>query len=177
MQIQSLAATSALLFATIQLHAQLPFEQRGRLLTAEQIVAVVGSDKEAAAIAVSAIQHDALRRFRDPSSGDSVVALLDSQWREQWLPKESIVNAKDGRRVTFARLSTADAAARYEQCGRLLLLRGFAVVDDTLKVQVVEEGPCSSSGLALMFRNVQGRWHPDGEPTHIGDVRASCRCP
>jgi hypothetical protein len=145
--------------------------------TAEQIIAAVGNEREAAAIAASAIALDAVRRFAAPPANGDVVSLLDWQWREQWVPRQGVGNVTDGRRVTFVRLSATDATEHSERGGRLLLLRGFVRVNDTLTVQVVDHGRCSSSGFELTFRQIDGHWRPEGEPKEFTEGVPTGGCP
>jgi len=179
MHLHQFAAVFAVVVLTAEVQAQSPIELRDTSTpTAEQIVAVVGNEREAAAVAASAIALDAVRRFAAPQSNGEVVSLLDWQWREQWVPKQGVGNVTDGRRVTFVRLSATDATEHFEHCGRLLLLRGFVRVNDTLTVQVVDHGRCSSSGFELTFRQVDGHWRPEGEPMKgFGGGSSGCGCP
>jgi hypothetical protein len=167
---------AAFLTSQIDAQAQAPYEARGPLLDAAQIAAAAGSESAAAEIVRNAIAQDAVRRFTNRSQA-SDVALVDSQWQEQWVPKTGVRNAADSRRVTFIRMAAAEAAAYYQHCGHLLLLRGFARVDNSLTVQIVDESLCSSSGTEMTFMNIDGHWRLDGEPHGFGDVRSSCGCP
>ena len=106
---------------------------------------------------------------RDSPTGD--VALVDSQWHEQWAPKTGVLNAADSRGVTFIRTAAPEAAAYYRRCGHLVLLRGFARVDNSLTVQIVDESLCSSSGSPMTFMNIDGHWRLEGEPHSFADVR------
>jgi hypothetical protein len=172
------AAMFAAVILTVHVQAQLPTEPRDAPVpTSEQIVAAVGSEREAAAIVGAALGQDAVRRFAAPRSDGDVVSLLDSQWREQWVPRLGVGSATDGRRVTFVRLPATDARAYFDRCGRLLLLRGFARLNDTLTVQVVDYGRCSSSGMELTFRQIDGRWRPEGEPKGFTEGVTDCGCP
>ena len=179
MRLHQFAAMLAAVILTAELQAQPPTERRDAPVpTAEQIIAAVGSEREAAAIVGVAIAQDAVRRFAAARSTGEVVSLLDWQWREQWVPKLGVGNLTDGRRVTFVRLSATDATEHSEHCGRLLLLRGFVRVNDTLTVQVVDHGRCSSSGFELIFRQVDGHWRPEGEPKEFFNGGVSgCGCP
>lgn len=179
MRVHQFAVMFAAVILTAEVQAQSPTERRDTPVpTAEQIVAAVGNEREAAAITGSAIGLDAVRRFAAPQSNGDVVSLLDWQWREQWVPRQGVGNVTDGHRVTFVRLSATDAKEHSERCGRLLLLRGFVRVNDTLTVQVVDHGRCSSSGFELIFRQVDGHWRPEGEPKEFFDGGVSgCGCP
>lgn len=137
--------------------------------TAEQIIAAAGSEREAAAILSTAIMQDAVVRFRRQSEGAHLVSLLDVQWRDQWVPKEGVTNSKDEQRVAFLRLSKDEATRSYQKGGHVLLLRKIAVTDGVLTLEVVDAGPCSSSGLELTFVRAAGRWRPEGETKKIGD--------
>ena len=178
MSIHQLNVVFAAVMLTVHVQAPVPTERREvPVPTAEQIVAAVGSEREAAAIVSAAVAQDAVRRFAGPRSNGDVVSLLDWQWREQWVPRQGVGNVTDGRRVTFVRLSATDAAEYSEHCGRLLLLRGFVRVNDTLTVQVVDHGRCSSSGLELTFRQIDGHWRPEGEPKEFVEGVSGCECP
>ncbi len=144
--------------------------------TAEQIIAAAGSEKNAATVVGTAIGQDAVRRFGLPLQAQYIVSLLDVQWRDQWIPKAGVYNAKDGRRVTFVRLSPTEAAATYQRCGRVLVLWPIEVTAETLTLQVVDQGRCSSSGLQLTFRRRGGQLQPDGEPKTIGNEIPQCGC-
>ena len=179
MQMRCLPRILLAAFVTIQIDAwaQAPYEARGGpLLDAEQIVAAAGSENAAAEIVRNAIAQDAVRRFINPSR-TSDVALVDSQWHEPWAPKAGVLNAADARRVRFIRMAPAEAAAHYQHCGHLLLLRGFALVDRSLTVQIVDESLCSSSGTQLTFTKVDGHWRLQGEPHGFADTRSPCACP
>jgi hypothetical protein len=179
MRLHQFSVIFAGVILTAAVQSQPPTERRDEPVpTAEQIVAAVGNEREAAAIAASAIALDAVRRFAAPPSNSDVVSLLDWQWREQWVPRQGVGNLTDGRRVTFVRLSATNATEHSERCGRLLLLRRFVRVNDTLTVQFVDYGRCSSSGFELTFRQVDGHWRPEGEPNNgFGGGVSGCGCP
>jgi hypothetical protein len=99
-----------------EIQAQSPTERRDAALpTSEQIVAAVGNERDAAAIAAAAIGLDAVRRFAAPGSNGDAVSLLDWEWREQWVSRQGVGSVTDGRRVTFVRLSATDATEHSER--------------------------------------------------------------
>jgi len=111
--LRSVVLVLAVVLAPLVLSAQ-PRLDGSLMMTAEQIIAVAGSEQDAADLV-----QQALRQFLpDQARTDgNTVFVVSPQLRADWLP--------DLPHVRWTRLADQDAAAYSNQCGRLLFIRSI----------------------------------------------------
>jgi hypothetical protein len=159
--------TSLLALATTTASTQSPLNAGARLVTAEQIVAAAGGN----AAARDLIQQ-ALWLFLPPEAREDngTVAVLASQLRPEWLPELP--------QVQWLRVSTADARAHYDECGRLLLIRSISrSAERRLTLSVSGGNRCEGSASDHRFVRRAGHWAFGGaSPGALPDRMATCGC-
>ena len=144
--------------------AQVP-SPSNRFLTAENLAAVVGTEG-AASIVREALAH----RLR-MSSTRNTTTVMASQIPEEWLP--TIPN------VRFERLSDDVTRAHFQQCGWVLYVHLFRLVNpDTAEIAVAERNDCRSSGTVLQFKRSADMWqiYESGMQGGFGGGVSRCRC-
>jgi hypothetical protein len=146
-------------------HGQISLGPNQRpLLTADQLVAVVGSDSAAGEIISRALAFQV--RVQHTES----IVVIGSQIPENWIP------AIPG--VQFLRVGDAAARTHFEGCGVLWVVESFTrVADDAVSIGIAKRTKCSSSGLWLQFNGTADGWHrKEGAGSGFGSGTEHCGC-
>lgn len=112
-------------------------------LTADQIVAVIGSEADARAVMTMV-----LREAFPPGDRPRTEFVLRSQVRDAWLPKS--------KGVEIVQLSEGQAAARFATCGTYLVLSVQKRNDGVIRVN--RQAKCSASIHRTDFAIRDGQW-------------------
>jgi hypothetical protein len=137
-------------------------DQGPSLLSAHEIVSIVGSEATAAVVVSQALRH-----VLEPT-GARTVSVFASQIPAAWLP------ALPG--VEFVRMSDADMRSHYARCGEYLYLAANKT-GEKLVLTVVEGNKCQRHGQEVWFRQTPSGWVLDF--SHLGGFgggSTDCSC-